>query len=417
MKKIVLIFAASVLSGAAIAQNSAVTSARNYLREKDFENAVKYINQALEDPSTKDKPKTWNAKGDIYMQMMEDPNYQAKYPYKEAAKAYIKVVELDPDYEKDEINTKLMASAFAFYNEGTQHYNASKYEDAYNALQNVTQIHGLQGGKRFKDKAFATFDTLAVSAKQMMAYSAYYQKKYDQAVPMLLELKDNPITKNSSVYLALADAYAQSGKKDDQLAILQEGKKVYPDDANLRNEEINFYIAANRTEELTKKLEAAIVQEPNNAELHYTLANIYNNMANPKQGGKPANAKELVTKAEEGYKKALAADPNNAEYNFNFSVLYYMQAYDLATQMNALTESAADMKKYDALNKERIAMLNTALPYAEKAYSTLDPKASSLNAREKEIYGSTLKELFEIYAKLDRSDKAQEMKKKMDANK
>ncbi|HYD20557.1 MAG TPA: tetratricopeptide repeat protein [Flavipsychrobacter sp.] len=414
MRKLVLILTAILTTASAMAQNSAVQSARNYLREKDFENAVKYINQALEDASTKDKPKTWYAKGDIYMKMMEDPNYQVKLPYKDAAEAYIKVVELDPEYEKEDVNTKLLVSAFAYYNEGIMNYNASKYKEATDALQNVTLIHGLEKGRRFKNKKF---DTLAVSAKQMLGYSAYYQKNYDEALSYLNTAKESPITKNASVYLAIADIYSTQGKRDEQLATLLEARKAYPNDANLRNEEINFYIATNRTAELTKKLEDAIAAEPNNAELHYTLANIYNNMAFPKEGvARPGNAAELVTKAEAGYQKAIAAEPNNAEYNFNYSVLFYMQAFDKATQMNALSETAADMKKYEVLNKEYKDFLGKALPYAEKSYAVLDAK-SSRDAREKEIYASTLKELMEIYGKLNQPEKFAEMKKKMEANK
>jgi Flp pilus assembly protein TadD len=411
MRKLVLMMAAFLMMAPAFAQNSAVQSARNYLREKDFDNALKYINQATDDASTKDKPKTWYAKGDIYIEMMKDPAYKAQVPQKEAANAFMKVVTLDPEYEKEDVNIKLIAVGYQYYNDGSLKFNASKYAEAEEDLQMALKIHDLEGGKRFAK--IKQFDTVAISAKQMLGYASYYQNKYEQSLVMLKEIKDNPITKNVSLYILLADIYSKLGKKDDQLAMLQEGRKAFPNDANLRNEEINFYIATDRTDELTKKLEDAVAQEPNNGELHYTLANIYNNMANPKTGDKPANAKELITKAENSYKKALAGDANNAEYNFNFSVLYYMQAYDVAIAMNKLGESAAEMKQYDAMNKERINLLSTALPYAEKAQSTLEAKGSGMDAREKEIYDKTLKELFEIYAKMDKQDKAQEMKKKM----
>lgn len=414
MKKMFLIAVAFMSAGVAVAQNAAVQSAKNYAKEKDFENAKKYIDQALEDPSTKDKPKTWNAKGDIYLQMMEDPNYQKQTPppFVEAAKAYMKVVDIDPDYEREEMDMKLLNIAQNFYNFGLDAYKAASYENSYQLFSGVTKIHELERGKRFK--ANKGFDTIAVHAREMMAYSALYQKKYDDARKEFELLKANPISKNPSVYISLSDIYSNQNKRDEQLKVLTEGRALYPNDANLRNEEINFYIATERIADLTKKLEEAIAQEPNNAELQHTLANIYNTMANPKEGAKPANAKELLAKAEAGYKKAIEISPNNAEYNFNFSVLYYMQAYEIVQQMNKLTESAEDMKKYNAWSKEKDELFKTALPYAEKAYTILSPKESELKGKDLEVYKSTVTELFELYAKLNMADKAKEFQKKKD---
>lgn len=412
MKKIVLIALASLSVGNSFAQNSAIQSARNYANEKDFENAKKYIEQALEDPSTKDKPKTWYAKGDIYMKMMEDPNYAKTTPppYAEAIKAYLKVVEIDPDYERQDINDKLLVAAFSFYNGGVELYKASNYALSYALFEGVYKIHQLENGKRFKGNK--GYDTVASNAHEMMGYSQLYQKKYAEALPIFLALKNDPIVKNPSIYISLSDIYSNLDKRDEQIKIITEGRAAYPNDANLRNEEINYYIATNKTNELTDKLEEAIKQEPNNAELQHTLANIYNTMANPKSGEKPANAKELLTKAEAGYKKAISLSPDNAEYNFNTSVLYYMQAYDIVQAMNNLTESAEDMKKYNAWNKEKEALFKTALPYAEKAYAVLEPKAGNLKGKEREVYVSTVNELFELYTKLNMMDKSAEFQKK-----
>lgn len=412
MRKLFLIAVAFMSAGSVVAQNAAIQSARNYAKEKDFDNAKKFIEQALEDPSTKDKAKTWYAKGDIYMMMMEDPNYQKATPppYVEAVKSYMKVVEIDPDYEREDVDAKLLVSAFSFYNAGLQTYKASQYEMSYQLFSGVVKIHGLENGKRYKTNK--SFDTVSANAQEMMAYSALYQKKYDEALREFLVLKANPIVKNPSIYISLSDIYSNQNKRDEQLKILNEGRAAYPNDANLRNEEINFYIVTERTNELTAKLEEAIKQEPNNAELQHTLANIYNTMANPKEGAKPANAKDLLAKAEAGYKKALSVSPDNAEYNFNFSVLYYMQAYEIVQQMNKLTESAEDMKKYNAWGKEKEELFKTALPYAEKSYAILNPKASDLKGKDKEIYVSTVTELFELYAKLNMTDKAKEFQKK-----
>lgn len=418
MKKIALMIVVFLSITGTYAQNSAVTSARNYLRESDYDNAIKYIEQALADISTKDKAKTHYAKGDIYMQMYLDSAYHSNPPslkenaYKVGTNAFLKVVSIDPDYERQALDPKFLLSAFVYYNEGVAKYRTSNYSESYDLFKSVVDIHDLEGGKRFKNKGF---DTVAANAQEMMGYSALYLKKYDDALAAFKPLKNNPIVKTPALFISLSDVYGNLNKKDDQLAVLQEGRKAFPADANLRNEEINYYIANDKINDLVTKLQEAIAQEPNNAELQHSLANIYNNMANPKTGSKPANAKELIAKAEEGYQKAIALKPNDAEYNFNYSVLYYMQAYDVVMAMNALGSTPAEQKKYDVLNKEKEDLLNKALPYAEKAYSILEPREKELSGKEKDIYKSTMTELFELYAKLNKADKATEMKKKKDA--
>ncbi|MBL7719448.1 MAG: hypothetical protein JNL72_11470 [Flavipsychrobacter sp.] len=424
MKKIVLTAAAILGMATAYAQNAAIQTAKNYLRENDYDNAVKYINQALDDPSTKDKPKTHFAKGDIYMQMFLDTAYKTDPPakrlqaYKDAGEAYLKVIELDADYEREDINAKLASIATVYYNEAVTRYKTSSYQDAYNLFSKVGQIDALEGGKRTKEivKIFPPYSEVVVNSKEMKGYSAMSLNKYDEALAAFKELK-NAGKASPTLYISMSDAYDKLAKRDEQLAIIQEGRKAYPDDANLRNEEINFYIATDRTSELTSKLEEAVAADPNNADLHHTLANIYNNMANPKSGNKPANAAELTAKAEASYQKAITAKPDNAEYNFNFSVLYYMQAYDVVQEMNKLGETPEEMKKYKALTAEKDALFTKALPFAEKAYDLLDGRADKLTGKEKEVYISVLGELMELYGKMNKSEQYAKIKAKKEAYK
>ena len=235
MKKLFLIAVAFTSAGLASAQNAAIQSAKNYAKEKDFEKAKQYIQQATEDPSTKDKAKTWYAKGDIYMQMMEDPNYQNETPppFVEALKSYMKVVDIDPDYEREAIDAKLLVAAFSFYNAGLQTYKASQYDKSYELFKGVVKIHDLESGKRFKTNK--SFDTVAANAQEMMAYSALYQKKYEDALKEFSVLKANPIVKNPSIYISLSDIYSNLNKREEQEKILTEGRAAYPNDANLRH--------------------------------------------------------------------------------------------------------------------------------------------------------------------------------------
>ena len=274
-------------------------------------------------------------------------------------------------------------------------------------------------GKRF-DKlppaALKQFDTVAADAALTMANSAYYAKKYDEAIPLLTNAKNNPITKSPSVYQCLTDAYKQVNDSKNKFATIEEGRAAFPDDVTLRNYELNYYIESGKQDELIKKLEDASAKEPNNSDLLFNIATTYLGMANPKDGKKPANAAELTAKSEDAFQRALKLAPENAGYNYNFGALYFNQATDINDQMNTITgSSAADLKKYDDLKAKRDALFIKSSPYFEKAYSVLAGNESSLKGEDMKTYKSTLLALSRVYATQSKLDKSTEMKKKYDS--
>ena len=428
MKKIILVAAAFAFTTTAWAQKQNIQTASNYLNDKDYDKAVEYINMAVNDPSTKDNPKAWYVKSRIYMAMQQDASKKANNPYREAATSLMKVVQLDTKYEKEDVNTALTICAYNFYNDAVANYNKKMYDEAYTLAKGTVDIHDLEGGKRFAGNK--SFDTVAAQAMVMEAFSAYYAKKYDEAQPVLEALKNNPIGKSANVYLTLSDIYNRQGKPDQQIAMLEEGRAQFLDNANLRNEELNYYIRTGKQDVLMKKLEEAAAKEPNNAELQFNLANGYANMAIPKDANgkelpKPDNYTDLLAKAEAAYAKAIAIDGNNGGYNYNAGVLYYNEGTELNKQMNKeadLSNSAkvaAEKKKHeDAYNKltaQRDVLFDKAVPYFEKTVSTLGANVGSLNADDKFSYQSSLIALKEIYARKNQLDKSEEMKKKIEA--
>ncbi|RYD55954.1 MAG: hypothetical protein EOP56_13535 [Sphingobacteriales bacterium] len=419
MKKSILIAAAMGVTMSGWAQKQNIQSANNYYRDKEYKKALEYIDKAINDPSTKDDPKAWYIRGSIYMAMNEDLAYKAEKPYREAVASYMKAAELKPTYESSVITQNLLASAYAYYNDAVNEYNNKNYQNATDFAQKVIAIRNLEGGKRYA--ANKPFDTVAAQGLQIGAFAAYYGEKYDAAIPMLTAMKNDPIAKNANVYLLLADIYKKQNSDAQYLAILDEARKQYPDNQNIRNEELNYYIRTGKQDMLIKKLEEAVAADPNSAELQFNLANGYNGMANPKDASgkelaKPANYAELLGKAETAYTSALKTSPNNAEYNYNAGVLYYNQATEFNNQMNAIKgNSAAEQKKYDDLLKKRDAMFAKALPYLEKAASIMEPNLTSLGDQDKMTYRASLQASREIYARQNQLDKAAEMKKKIES--
>ncbi|MBZ0098785.1 MAG: tetratricopeptide repeat protein [Taibaiella sp.] len=421
MKKLLLTLVALFAVMTGYAQKKNIQSASNSLRNKEYQEAVDFIEQAIKDPTTKDDPKAWLLRAQIYSAMEQDPGYTGKGYDKQALESYMKVAQLKSNYEMEQVNQGLVFSAFKSYNTAVNAYNQKQWEDAFNNARLATEIYSLEGGKRFAGNK--NFDTVVAAAMVIEAYSAFYNEKLEQAIPALEKLKNNPIEGNANIYLILTDAYRKLGNQEKELATIEEAKKRFPNNPSVRNEELNYYIRTKQQDKLMQKLEAAVAAEPDNAIYQYNLANAYTNMAFPKDAsGKsmpdPANYNELIAKAEAGFTKAIAADPDNIGYHYDMGVLYFNQAAKVTEQMNAVTGSSAeDDKKWKELEAKRNTLFDKAMPHLEKVYVTYEPKVNELDADNKGIYQSSLAAMSEIYARQNKLDKAAEIKKKIEASK
>ncbi len=419
MKKVVLIAAGIGLSFVAVAQKSQIRSANNYIGEKNYDKAQKAIEAAINDPDTKDDPYAWYTRGNVFLAMQQEKGNEEKEYYREAGKSYKKAATLDPGYKKDELNAKLFGVAIFNFNDGLKAFEKTDYPRAFASFEEVFDIYNINEGKRFSGKDWVKFDTIAQQSRLYQGYSAYYNKQYDQAVSLLEAAKENPIAKNANIYLMLADIYDERKNEDQLKAVLAEGKTAFPQEKAIVNRELNYYIKTNQADQLVAKIEDALQKDPENAALIFTLAMSYDNMANPKEGGKdlpkPANYAELFSKAETAYNQAIKAE-DKPEYNYQIGALYYNRAVLLNEEMNAITgSSSAEMKKYDGLKAERDEWFKKSLPFMEKVVTSLEPKASSLNGQDLETYQNAIMAAREIYAKQNRLQEATEYKKKFEA--
>jgi len=422
MKKFILSVATVTLAFGAIAQDKYVTSALISLNQKNLEEAKKDIDKAMSSPETSEKPKALNAKAQIYFSMQLDEKYKASNPYRESLKAALKLAELKPEYEKETINQILYYCAAWYYNDGTNAYNSKKYAEAAEFLPNTLKVQKVNGGKRFEKTQFGkNLDTIAANAELTLARVAYYSNNIEEAIRLISTANKNPIIKSADNYIILLESYdkyntANNNKMAaDEQAAIQEARAAYPDNINIRNMEMNSYFKNGKMNELITKLETEIAKDPNNADLNFNLALLYQGQANPKEGAKPANAAEYYGKADLAFQKAVKGAPENANYNYNYGALYYMQAYDYNAKMNEITgSSSAELKKYDELKLKRDAYFEKAVPNLEKAINVLSAREGNLGDNEKEIYRATLTALMQIYGVQNKTEKITEAKKKME---
>jgi hypothetical protein len=419
MKKLILILAAATISMHVMAQDKYVTTALTELSQSHLDEAKEAIDKAMANPESSEKPKALWAKAQVYYGLQMSDKYKASNPYREGFKSLMKLIEVKPDYEKEGVDQLLAFSLFYFYNDGAKANNDKHFSDASEFMGNVVKIHDLNGGKRFSklpaDK-LKQLDTLSAQAYQTMANASYYSNNYAQAIPLLINVKNNPITRSPTAYECLIDAYNKNKNTADAYTTIGEARKAFPEDVTIRNYELNYYIMAGKQDDLIKKLEEASAKEPGNSDILFNIATTYLSMANPKEGAKPANAAELTAKSEDAFQRTLKIAPDNAGYNYNFGALYYNQATDYNDKMNAITgSSATDLKKYDEIKAKRDAEFVKSMPYFEKAYTVLSANEASLKGEDRNTYKSTLLALKEVYLRQNKMDKSAEMKKKYES--
>lgn len=420
MKKVIIILAAMSIGMGVSAQKAKIYTAKEYMRNGDMKKAIIAINEATSSESTKGDGDAWFTRGEIYEKLAEtDPT-----AIEESTKSYMKVLEVKPNYDKDVIDNKLVRIAYKAYNAGVLAYAGdannnikSDYEAAIKSFQQVVDIREIQGGKHYASNK--KFDTVAGQALKFQALSAYYAKKDDMGLNVLLKAKNNPVARDPYIFSTLVDVYTEKKDNASIEKTLEEAKALYPKNAEISRQEMNYYLRANKTDVLIQKMEEAVKSDPDNSLLQYNLGVLYSSMANPIDDAgnpkeKPANSKDYEAKAVMAYKLAIDADPNKAEYSYNLGALYFNNAADITKKMNAISGTTeADNKKYDALKVLRTAEFTKALPYFQKAYDLLNPKLASLNADDKSTFRNTLVAMQTIYEAFGQAEKADAMGKKM----
>jgi len=371
------------------------------------------IDAAMGDASTKDNSKTWYTKAAIYVAMQETQGLSADKPYREGMQAMQKALELDKKISSEEqFNSIMVNGAFYYFNDGVSTMNNGNYAEGYNNFKQAADFLYFDNGKLLKDNK--AVDTMAAKARLFQGYCAFYADKLDEAEGLLKTAAANPVTASeSNIYLILSQLYGKQKKTEQQLAIINEGKKKFPSDKNITAAELNYYIDNGKQEEMISKLEEAAAADPSNASLPYNLGIVYKDMAaNPNV----KDAGQYLQKAEASYQKAASLAPDNATYAYELGAFYFNQAVGYNNKMNEVTgTSNEEQKKYDGFKAQRDGMFAKALPHLEKSAGMYQANQKNLSAQEMGFYKQGLDALVKIYAMQDQIDKMNATKEKLEA--
>ncbi|HEX7367616.1 MAG TPA: tetratricopeptide repeat protein [Pelobium sp.] len=282
------------------------------------------------------------------------------------AKAYDSKKEYANIIESAEKNLSIMMQ-----NKGVAAFNKKDYKEAYKSFKFIADVMP-------NDSLFNMYTAIAANSSQM----------YDEAIKYYTKtIEINP--KNPNLYQELERVYLAKNDTTGALKVIEQGREKHPENMNLIYDELNIYLNRGEAAKQITKIENAISKDPTNKTLRFVAGIAY-------------SANKQNEKAVESYKKALEIDPAYSDAIYNLAVIYINTGNEYITQANKLPQNKTSDAKYNALKKKFETELGNALPLLEKARE-LNPKDVN-----------TLTTLREVYIKLNKLDKAAEVKKTLD---
>ena len=337
--------------------------------------AKKSADAAITNDKTKDDAELWAYRALIYSSIAVTDTVNkanASSSFGTAQESITKAKQLDASKE----NAKTIESAeknlaIMMQNKGVAAFNKKDFKEAYNSFKFISDIMPT-------DSLFSLYTAIAANGAQMYDEAAKYYGK-------TIEL--NP--SNAGLYHELATVYLTKTDTTNALKVIEEGRIKHPDFLTLIYDELNIYLNRGQAAKQIIKIENAINKDPKNKTLLFVAGIAY-------------SANNQKDKAEESYKKALEIDPNYTDAIYNLAVIYIDRGNNYINEANKLPNNKSSETKYNELKKKFDTELSNALPLLEKARE-LSPKDTS-----------TLTTLREVYVKLNKLDKAAEVKKVLD---
>ena len=266
-------------------------------------------------------------------------------------------------------NAANMALSAQDYDSALKYYiklsdvNYDGKEEEFVAINKETGEEELFGSKQERD--------LAVKAGE-----------YIKPQNRMSESKRGEVAKN------IALIYISQDKNEEALAAMDAAKRENPDDASLLESEADMYYRMGNMAKYKELMEQVVAGDPNNATLYYNLG------VSTAQLGDNDGALTY-------YKKALELNPDMKNAQINIAAILLSNEAPIVEEMNSLGTSSKDYKRYDELVEKRATIYREAIPYLEKAL-----KIDSKNVE-------AVRTMMNIYSQLDDEAKVKEMKARL----
>ncbi len=383
IKKGVLTIIFAVITTLTFAQSHNVVNASIALRNEEYSEAKKYIDEAYDTESTSNDAKMWNYRSKIYLQIALKQGDLDKNAVFKATEAHLKCLQTDKKGRvvvrkwtaKEDVLAGMVQCGYKLFNQAIEEYNAGNYKSSLKHYSAIFDIIPLDEEDQLK-RGNITKETILYNS----FYSANKMKDNAKSKELLQQLMDINFNE-PAIYIHMSSILIEEENTDKALEYLALGRDMFEEDQGLINTEINLYIKLGRTSELIGKLGEAIALDDENDLLYFNRGTIYD------QEGDIANA-------ERDYLTALDLNPTAFGANYNLGALYFNTGVETNNKANGSSNNTV----YKKLKKQAEVSFANALPYLETAHE--------LNTEDK----NTLLSLKQLYYLNGDYEKSEEMK-------
>jgi len=283
-----------------------LTSAKLYIQQKNLDKALEALNKEVEK----------NPKSDEGYYLMGYV-YGEKERTDKMVDAYTKSLSISKKYEKD-IKAARKSFWANFFNRGVGFFNR--------AVSNTNE----DSSKMYFERSIFTFEQAVITEPDSpdtyknMAFVYMNLQKYDEAIPPLKKIIE--LENSLDGYKFLGEIYYNQGQMlqskgthEDSVEakklfvsaveVLQEGKKLYPDDGDILLFLSNSYIAADKIDVAIDAFKAGVEKDPTNRFYRYNYGVLL------------LGANEFE-KAAEQFKAAIELDSKYENAIYNLAVTY-----------------------------------------------------------------------------------------------
>ena len=317
----------------------------------ELQKAKTSIDLAAEHEETKNEARTWHYYGIVYYKIAAYPEFNDLDPeaLDKSLNAFIKIIELDPEYANDrqnmfDIYQHIQSITSNYFNRGAVAYENGEYAEAikcYLAAYNSMLVIGQQDN-----------EALLIAAQIALYNAKEYEKVIEICNQLLAAQHESP-----KVYQYLAVANSQMGNDEEMLKYINEGRAKFPEDDNLVNEQINAYLKLKREAEIIDQIKEMANKNSENSVYCLIIGTIYSNQESELYN---------VDSALVYYNRAIEVNPTDENAYINVGSMYIDKSAALINKANELPLDK--FKEYDALIAEARVFDEKALPYVEKAY-------------------------------------------------
>lgn len=365
------------------------------------------------------------ASSDQFKSLAPDAREQSFEAFKKAiadsANVKVKVAVIKDQYSPVfNLYTGYYEAAAAAFNGAAPTGNKAGFEDAMNLFIKADNVGHYIGQNKWS--TIADVDTTLVLNIGKAALNA---GKNDIALTYFKKLADASIngTKNGGdanaafilPYQWLTLHYKDAKDEASMMKYANLGKKLFPDNDYFDLVLIDYYRDKKDNDALFAKYSDLVAKRPDSLMYHFNYANdIFGYIYNGDEGVVVKNRDSLLQTLGAQIEKAHTINPNDVVTNWLYSQYYYNQGIDARDAgLKIKGPKPEDVKKKADLNAQSKEDFNKAIPYGEKALSTLEGGGFKKSDRSK--YKSIVNLMQKIYESMNQNDKVKLYQDKYDA--